>query len=265
MSEILPVLILAIVQGIAEFLPISSSGHVVIVESLYEQFTDQSLPDLLLLNVVLHAGTLLSIFVVFWHRIWRLLGEDRRLLGLLFVGSLPAAAVGLWLRCSHRDVLENPTLAGCMLLVTSALLWSTTRCQPGDVTYTRLNYGQSFIIGIFQSLALLPGLSRSGSTIVSGMWLGLRRDDAATFSFLLVIPAISGACLLESIEAYRSSAPGLGWATLACGAIVSFLVGVASLLWLLRWLQQGRLHYFAWWCFPLGCAILVWQLWPKAG
>ncbi|HEY5316255.1 MAG TPA: undecaprenyl-diphosphate phosphatase, partial [Pirellulales bacterium] len=131
--------------------------------------------------------------------------------------------------------------------------------ERGKVDYAQMTYAQAFLIGCCQSFALLPGISRSGTTIVAGLLVGLRRDSAATFSFLLAIPAILGAATLASIKLLASgSAEPAG--PLAFGVLVSFIVGIASLKLLLRWLNQGHLAWFAWWCIPVGLAVVVWQL-----
>jgi undecaprenyl-diphosphatase len=123
-----------------------------------------------------------------------------------------------------------------------------------------LGYGPALLIGLFQAFAILPGISRSGTTIVAGLGCGLRRDEAATFSFLLAIPAIGGAGLLELKDLLSEPAGHMPLGALALGALVSFVVGLLSLCWLIRWLQKGRLHLFAWWVIPLGLAVIAWRL-----
>lgn len=260
MMLLLEVLLLAVVQGVAEFLPISSSGHLIITETLWETATDRDLPEIVMLSIVLHAGTLAAVMVVYWSRIWRLLGEDRRALGLLVVGTLPAVIVGLTIKRQFGEVLESTLLAGFMLPVTGAMLIAATWLRTGETPYTELSYGRALVIGLFQAVALLPGISRSGATIVGGLVVGLRRDAAATFSFLLALPATAGACILELRDLSSQESSPLPLWLLALGAVVSFLVGVAALRWLLAWLAQGKLYYFAWWCIPVGLAVIAWQL-----
>ena len=259
MMDYLPVLVLAVVQGITEFLPISSDGHLVVAEALLRQ-SGQKVPQGLQLTLALHAGTLLSICVVFWRRIWRLLGADRRVLGLLVVGTIPVVIVGLLLREHADEWLKSTLLTGLMLPLNGLmLLWAAGR--PGGTTgYEELTHARALGIGLAQALAPLPGISRSGSTIAAGLGVGLRRDAAATFSFLLALPAVGGACLNELIKYYRDgSGPVIPGAQLLVGAIVSFVVGVVALVWLLRWLQAGRLHWFGWWCIALGLGVIAWQ------
>lgn len=229
----LEVLILAVIQGVGEFLPISSSGHLVVGMAAFEQL-GIPIHEKLTVSIILHVGSLLAILIVFQRRIRDLLGADRRLIGLLVVGSVPAAVVGLWLQKYFKAALESPVTAGLMFPVTGALLLWTLRTPPGNRLCREMTYAQAFYIGLFQALAILPGVSRSGATIVAGLTTGLRRDEAAAFSFLLAIPAIGGAGLLEARHLLNGPADAVPVAVLAGGGVVSFLVSVASLLWLIR-------------------------------
>lgn len=267
--EYLRVVLLAALQGLAEFLPISSSGHLVIADALLECAGWGGVPDFLELSIVLHAGTLLSVLVVYWRRFWHLLGSEARMIGPLLVGTLPAVAVGLplhemeWLKAA---LLESPLVAGLMLPVTGVLLLASARCPAGQTEYAQVTYRQALVIGLFQAVAILPGISRSGSTIAAGLFVGLRRDAAATFSFLLGSIATAGACLLELRSMLgRSTGPATPAAVLVVGLVASFVVGVLALVWLLRWLERGRLKHFAWWCIPVGVAVTVWQVALLAG
>jgi len=264
---LLEVLILAVVQGIAEFLPISSSGHVVVLSALFGQ-TGHPINGQLTLNVVLHVGTLAAVLVFFRRRIVRLLGRDRRVIGLLLAGSLPAALVG-GVRIVAKGtefghlmdaLLENALVAGLMFPVTGLMLLWSARRETGQTACRELGYLRALVIGVFQAFAILPGVSRSGATIVAGLGCGLKREEAATFSFLLAIPVIAGAGLHETVELVQERASANSLGLLALGAVVAFLVGLVSLRWLVRWLKQGRLHYFAWWVLVLGPVVIVWQL-----
>lgn len=272
----LEILVLAIMQGITEFLPISSSGHFVVLASLLER-GGMPLDEKLAVNVILHVGSLAAIVVFYWRRIWRLLSADRRVIGLLAVASVPAAAVGFLLREHAKNALEDPLTAGLMFLVTAAMLLWTSRHQSGDTLYRDLSYPRAMAVGVMQAFAILPGISRSGSTIVAGMAVGLRRDEAATFSFLMAIPVIAGAGLLEVwkhkylvgkwllelwehknlVEQTTSATPVIA---LVLGAATSFAVGLLALAWLVRWIQQGQLHRFAWWLLVVGPLVIAWQL-----
>lgn len=278
--DLIRTLILAVVQGLTEFLPVSSDGHLVVVSALFESVTGHKLDELLALEIMLHAGTLAAVLIVFRKQTVRLLTADRRVIGLLIVGTLPAAVFGLTLKkldkVYHWGILESPLAAGLGLIVTGlVLLWGTrprvhvspdadvtASVEEHGLTYPELTYGQALLIGCFQAIAVLPGVSRSGLTIASSLALiGLRRSDAANFSFLLSIPAVGGAVFLQLVEfAREGTGAQLPWGDLALGAVVSMLVGLAALRWLLLMLRGGKFRYFAYYCIPLGIAVTAWQL-----
>jgi len=260
-ASLLHIVILAVLQGITEFLPVSSSGHIVIAGALLAHTLGEPPARASDINIFLHAGTLASILVVYWRRIWRLLGEDRRVIGRLVVGTLPAVVVGLLLKTKFPLLLDSPLLAGLMLPITGVMLIWASRRPLGNTDCRDLTYGRVLVIGCLQAVAILPGISRSGATIAAGLGVGLRRSEAATFSFLLAIPAISGAIVLELRELIRGEDQLAAADLLSAGASVSFVVGVFALWWLIRWLERGRLQLFAWWCIPVGLLIVVWQLW----
>lgn len=256
----LDLIILSVIQGVAEFLPISSSGHLVIVEAILGVESNQA--DL---NIALHFGTLLSIFVFYFQRIFRLLGEDRRVIPLLVLGTIPAAVIGVTIKKLFPEALENALLAGLMLPVTGAILLWAGRKPSGDLTYQRLSWGKTLVIGCFQAVALLPGISRSGFTISAGLMTGQRKDSAATFSFLLALPAILGATVLEFKDVAAGEIEQDTLLKLVVGALISFVVGLGALTWLVKLLEKGRLHWFAYWCIPVGIGVVVWQLIEKFG
>jgi len=257
--DYLSVVILGIVQGITEFLPISSDGHLAIAEALYTAATGSTFPPGLELTIALHAGTLFSILVVFRRRVWALLRQDRRVIGLIVVGTLPLVPAALLLELLGEATLKSPLLTGLLLPVNGLILIWAARRPPGEMEYQQISYRQALLIGLFQAIAPLPGISRSGSTIAAGMFVGLRREAAATFSFLLGLAALSGACVKYLVLDYANFA-GMPWQPVLLGAVVAFLVGVVALRWLLQWLVAGRLVYFAWWCFGLGAVVVAWQL-----
>lgn len=258
--DLIEIIVLSIVQGISEFLPISSSGHVVVVAALLEAITKKPLPDVLEVNIVLHFGTLLAVIAFYWKRLWRLFGEDRHTIGLLVIGSLPIAVVGFAVHRWMPQMLESAWLSGWMLLVTATIVLWASRHLKGQLTYQQINYRQAFWVGLWQAVAVLPGVSRSGSTIAAGLAVGLRPEAAAAFSFMLAIPAIFGACLLHVSQLSRHGGASMPLSLLALGALLAFVVGLLALRWLLLWIQGGRLHYFAFWCAPLGVAVIAWQL-----
>jgi undecaprenyl-diphosphatase len=257
------VLVLAVVQGITEFLPISSDGHLVLVEALL--FGGQSEMQSLDLTIVLHLGTLGSILVYYRQRIARLVTEDRRVAGLIVLGTIPAVALVLVCKLLLDDlfepILKSTLLAGFMLPVSGIALLYSLHAGAGSRDYRELTVVESVVIGIAQALAILPGLSRSGSTISAGLMLGLSRSAAATYSFLLAIPALAGAGVYEGLSLLKEGARlSTSPANLAIGAFVSFLVGLAAIGSLERLLLRGRLHYLGWYCIALGLAVVAWQL-----
>lgn len=256
------IMILAVVQGLTEFLPVSSSGHLVALSALIASGEPGEL-DVADVNVVLHVGTLFSIIVFYWYRVWRLLGEDRRVIRLLIIGTIPAVVLGLTIKVACEQVIENALLAGLLLPVTGLMLLWAGRRMDGEGEYAELTGRQAFVIGLSQSAAILPGLSRSGTTISAGLRLGLAPPAAATFSFLLAIPAIAGAGLLTTISMATKTGVTTAWPHLLAGGCVSFVVGLFALRWLISWLERGRLRLFAWWCIPLGICVTVWQIWVR--
>ena len=292
------VLVLAILQGIAEFLPISSSGHLVTVGAWFGE-----LPDEPTLEILLHAGTLGSILVVYRTRIFELLRRDRRVTALLIVGTIPAAVVGVLIKTQFSDLLRSPVLAGCMLIVTGLMLIGLGRLRPRrsvapsdnegvdnegvgsegtveasapeavssatsaataadaslGVAYPSMSYLAALAVGCFQAFAILPGISRSGSTILGGRLMGLKDEDSVTFSFLLAIPAIGGATVfaIKDLVESEGASGRYSLASLAAGALIAFVVGLLALRWLIDWSRRGRLHWFAWWCIPFGTLVIV--------
>jgi undecaprenyl-diphosphatase len=261
MSQLAEILVLAVVQGITEFLPISSSGHLAVLADLFRQIGAEPVEEELTVTIVLHVGTLAAIIAFYWRRIGQLLGKDLRVIGLLVVGTLPAAVVGIGIKTLHFDeALESALLAGLMFPITAAmLLWSARQPRQGGLC-RHLSYGQALLIGAFQAFAILPGISRSGATIVAGLACGLRRDEAAAFAFLLAIPSIGGAGLLEALDLASQGPANLSPAALVLGMVVSFAVGLTALWWLLRWLKEGHLHWFAWYLLPLSAAVILWKM-----
>jgi undecaprenyl-diphosphatase len=259
------VLVLAVVQGVTEFLPVSSDGHLALVEPLI--WTSKTpRPEAMDLTIVLHLGTLGSILVFYRRRIVELLTSDRRVAGLIILGTIPAVALVLVCKVLLDDrleeILKSVFLAGLMLPVTgAALIWATFRAG-GERDYRELTWFDTIVIGIAQALAILPGLSRSGSTITAGFARGLSRRAAATYSFLLAIPALAGAGAYEGLKmakhgATLSASPG----DLVIGAVVSFGVGLVALSLLSRVVERGRLHYFGWYCIGLG-VVVIGLNWP---
>lgn len=256
-------LILAIIQGLTEFLPVSSSGHLVLGRS-YLPGGEQLASDARV-EVLLHVGTLLAVLFFYRREVLALMmgaaGQgaaphaQRRLLGLLLLGSIPAAIIGLGFEHQIEEIFAAPAFAAALLLVTGTFLWLSRRLPEGRCELTDLSVRAALLIGAAQAVAILPGISRSGSTIVAGMALGLSSPAAATYSFLLSIPAVGGAILLrgKDLLAFTAEEP----LAAAVGVGVSALVGLAA-LGLLVWIGRSRrLWWFAPYCWLLGATGLA--------
>lgn len=268
--SLVEILVLAIVQGLTEFLPVSSSGHLVVANALLEAFGAPPTQDLVEVSIALHLGTLASVLVYYRREIAKLLGEDRRVAPLLIFGTIPAAIVGIGLKKGLPDatadgLLENVLVAGLMFPVTAAILIAGSRCLAGTGKYQSLTRLQVFAIGAAQAFAILPGVSRSGSTIAAGLGVGLDRESASTFAFLLAIPAILGAGFLEATDILQEGSTGTSIGLLAIGFVVSFVVGWAALALLIQFVRRGKLAVFAWYLVPLGIAVVAWRLLGAAG
>jgi undecaprenyl-diphosphatase len=269
-SDIIQAIVLGIVQGITEFMPISSDGHLVIVPWLLG-WEDQSL----LFDTVLHWGTLISILLVFWGDLWaifvatlssirsRSLADPNARLGwLIVVGSIPAVVFGLFFKDLFEELSTNPLVAGIFLLVTAALLAGSellTRHRRPSREIENMSLGQVSLIGFAQVFALLPGLSRSGSTIATGLATGVRREAAARFSFLLGTPAFLGAALLLLVDALATD-PAAVQAQLPMmlvGAVVSAIVGYIAIRGLLAYLRHHSLYLFAGYCLVMGLVVIA--------
>ncbi|MDX1673873.1 MAG: undecaprenyl-diphosphate phosphatase [Longimicrobiales bacterium] len=246
-------LILGLVQGLTEFLPVSSSGHLVMAQT----FLGVPAPGVFL-EVVLHVATLLSVMVVYRVRLAGLLvGSVRgdrlalRYVGMLALATLPVAVIGFLFKDAIAAAFDTPHVTGFMLLVTGGILWSTAwggRDRPVHEPRT----AQAVGMGLAQCLALLPGISRSGSTIAAGLWLQLDGERAAEFSFLMSLPAIAGAAVLQATELEGAAVDG----PLVAAFVTALVAGVAaikSLVWLVR--RQG-FHHFAWYVWGAGLFFL---------
>ncbi len=266
--SLLEAVVLGIVQGLTEFLPISSSGHLVLGEFLLKIKLDD-----VSFEVFVHLGTFFSVVIVFRHTIrsllqavWlriasRLSGlssdqvkKDVSLLWLIVVGSIPAGIVGLLFKTQIERSFASPTMVAVMLLITGAVLFFTAFFQTPRVS---MSFPDAVVIGIAQALAMLPGISRSGMTISAGIFRGVERSRAAEFSFLLSLPAILGAGLIELREVLGDPLLQENLTIYLAGAITAFGVGYAAIRLLLKVIRKGKFQFFAYYCFALGIFFLV--------
>jgi undecaprenyl-diphosphatase len=279
--DFLKAILLGVLQGATEFLPISSSAHLVAAQALLRQpptGTDvPTAPEELVLAVALHFGTLLAILVVFRRELLRLVADGLTgaavvaqgrglaaarerapmfyLALAIVVGTIPAGVVGLLFEDAFDAAFKNLTAAGAFLICTGLLLLASRLARPPRTD--AVTPAKGFLIGLAQAAALLPGISRSGSTIVAGYFTGLERDAAARFSFLLAVPALLGAAILKSCDLFDGATGGVSLGAVACGTLAAALVGGACLVALLKVVARGRLHWFAAYCLPVGALMLV--------
>jgi len=248
-SEILYAIMLGIVQGISEFLPVSSSGHLIIASSLSD-----GKPLSLSLNVALHFGTLLAILIFFWKDWAKVLKgttkfifkkeksfESHTLLPALIIGSIPAAVVGLTFKDQIEEHLHSPTIVAIPLILVGFLMVFCDRSFPNTKKLEGMSLKDGIIIGLAQAVALIPGTSRSGITISAGRALNLSKIDAARFSFLLGTPAMGGAFLLEA----RNIVEYILDPVFYVGILTSFIVGILTMRFLFKFLQKFGFVSFA--------------------
>lgn len=267
MNQTIYVAVLAILQGVSEFLPISSDGHLVIGKTLLGQIWTGVLSEQggIQLEVALHFGTLGSILVVFWNDLWSL-RRDRRLCLLVVVASIPAGLIGLTFKHQLEALFQSSLVAGCGLIVTAAFLLIGQLATSERYSERNLPFWAAFVVGCFQAVAILPGISRSGSTISAGLLVGMQRTSAATFSFLMAVVAIGGAVVLEAKDLVFDGEPlAYPAGTLALGIAISFVVGIVALKVLMRVLKGRQLHWFAYYCLAVGTATIAWQLLATKG
>jgi undecaprenyl-diphosphatase len=275
MSEYFTVLVLGLVQGLAEFLPVSSSGHLRLFESFLKPVEGVSA---LTLEVLLHGGTLLAVFIWlrsdikdfilgFFDALKQLVGRklgtkavSRRLLFLyIFVGSIPTAIIGILLKMAGVEHLGVKAVAG-FLVVTGCINFFVRRKgdeEPQGSMVEGMTYGKAIFIGICQGIAVLPGISRSGSTIAAGYYCGLPVERAARFSFLLSVPAIGGATFLTLLDIFKTGGEGAlnGLTVILAGSLLAFVVGLLALSWLFAALDKGKFHLFAYYCWIIAALV----------
>jgi undecaprenyl-diphosphatase len=254
-----------ILQGLTEFLPVSSSGHLVLVPWL----TGRE-PSSFTFDILVHFGTLFAILIYFRQDLRDLIDgglvllrtrsietPEARLAWLILLSLVPAALVVLLFRHLLIQLFSAPPAAAALLLVTGTAMFLAERYAARERGMECLHKRESVIIGVAQSVALAPGISRSGATISTGLALGLRRPDAARFSFLMAIPAILGATLLEFIDLLRGAVPDESTLVLAAGFMAALISGYLAIALLLRHLQRRGLRPFAYYCWAMGLFSLI--------
>jgi len=261
MIELIEIFIIAIAQGIGEFLPISSSGHNAVLNHLFERFGEPLTEDsaeFVKLNVLLHVGSLVAVLIVFRQRIIDMLTKDFRLIPMLVVATIPGGTAGLLIKKFAPWIQDDLRIISACFIVTGILLLYTLRLPEREKTTSTMTWLDALIIGCMQAIAILPGISRSGSTIVAGLFCRLKREEAAAFSFILSIPIITAGGLADFKDMLKAESAGTlpSWLLLV-GALVSCVAGILALVFLLNWLKKGKLWYFAIWVFVMSPITMV--------
>jgi undecaprenyl-diphosphatase len=265
--DIIHSFLLGLLQGLTEFLPISSSGHL----ALARQFMDNQLQTGIVFEVVVHFGTLGSILLYYRKEVADIIKgafklslhpmspKDKTEWYVVFIllSMIPAFIAGFTLKDQLEGIFSDPVLVSIMLLVTGTLLFATRFVKVHD---KELNMPKAFLIGIAQAFAMIPGISRSGSTISAGLFLGLKREEVANFSFLMVIPVIAGATLLQVIELIEQGPEDALIVSLVAAFLTAFISGYYALKYLIIILKKKGFHYFAYYCWLLGGVSLIYFL-----
>lgn len=274
----LQALLMGIFQGLTEYLPVSSSGHLAIAGALLGVED----PDkLMMFTIVVHIATVLSTLVILWKEIvWlfkgmlkspkpnaspygiRNLNMEQNYLLNIIISMIPVGIVGFCFKDFVEEQFNSLTVVGVCLLITAALLSFSFFAKPREKEHITML--DAFIIGIAQAIAVLPGLSRSGSTIGTGLILGDKKESLAQFSFLMVIPPILGEALLDVKKiaemGMEAAMAGISSSALIAGFIAAFIVGCLACKWMINLVKRGKMIYFAVYCAIVGLSVLVWQL-----
>ena len=242
-------IISGIVQGLTEFLPVSSSGHLVVLHHFFgynqPQFT---------FDIFLHIGTLFAVLVYFRRDIIDMLKQRPRLLIYVILATIPTALIGFLFIDFVEGLFQNIKLVGLMLFVTAGFLFIADKVSTSKSNRGKLSWVKAIGIGVIQGLAIAPGISRSGSTISSGILFGLDKNEAIRFSFLLAIPAILGALILQLI---RTGGRVVLTSQMLIGSSLAFAVGLLSIYILIKSVINAKLKYFAIYCILVGGALLI--------
>ena len=259
MSSLVPAVLLGLLQGLTEFLPVSSSGHLALAQSLIPGFSQPGV----LFDVTLHIGTLVAVCIYFWQDLRGMAlslfssgrgnaAASRRMLWLLIAGSVPTAAIGLLFRKQFEAMFSDVYGVGVWFIVTGALLFLTDRVSTRGRELSAMGLLDALVIGVAQGLAIIPSLSRSGATIAAGVFLGLERGLLVRYSFLLSIPAVAGAFVLELVTHRHEALQGFDPLAYGAGTLAALVVGYWSIGVLLNMTRSRRLSVFAYYCWAVG-------------
>ena len=236
---------LGALQGLTEFLPVSSSGHLVLAQSLIPGFSQPGV----LFDVILHFGTFFAVIFYFRKQIFKF---NKNYLMLLIIGTIPAALLGYFFQDFFEGLFSNRQIVGFALIITAVMNFLTDRYRENDGVVENT---KSFIIGIAQAIAIVPGISRSGSTIFAATRLGVKKEKAAEFSFLLSLPAVAGANILQLSKYHGQIDSNLS--LYFVGFIFSFLFVILSIYLVLKLLLKSKFKYFGWYCLLVGILAIL--------
>ncbi len=266
-------IILGLVQGLAEFLPISSSGHLAILQHFFEIDAEKVLP----FSVLLHMGTLLSLFAVYYKDIWDLIveliaalkdiftgkglrvnaNETRRFGYMIIVATIPTGIIGVLFNDFFSSLYNSMFAIGVSLLITGFFLWFAEKLAQKGKNIERMKFRDAFLVGLFQSVAIAPGISRSGSTIVGGLISGLDRSLAVKFAFLISIPSILGAAIMEAPDAFKSGLGSADFLPIIVGVIVAAVCGFIAIKAMIRVVSGKKLYIFSYYTWIAGALLLI--------
>ncbi len=263
-------LILGLLQGLTEFLPVSSSGHLVLGQTVLGVLQ----ADNITFEIFVHFGTLFSILAIFWKDVWQIFSslfkglknpgnipsllkndEHFRLAALIVVGSIPAAVIGLLFKPFVERAFADVSLVGVMLIVTGLVLFLTRLAKPKPDK--KVGWGTAIFIGFAQAFAILPGISRAGMTISAGLFSGVAREQAARYSFLLALPAIFGATLLETFEITGTPIEREFIFTLIVGTVAACIAGYVAIKTVFIVLKRDKFSYFSFYCLAVGLIVIL--------
>ena len=267
-------LLMGLLQGLTEYLPVSSSGHLTIASTLFGIDGEENM----LFTIMVHVATVLSTIVILGGEIWKIikgmfgplnagakglncLNPDQRYVLNILVSMIPIGIVGVFFKDQVEAIFgSGMTIVGICLLVTALLLTFSYYARPRE--RESISLGHAFIIGLAQAIAVLPGLSRSGSTIATGLMLGEKKSNMAQFSFLMVIPPILGEALLDVLKMVKGESLGaeIGWMPLTVGFLAAFISGCVACKWMIGIVMKGKLIYFAYYCAIAGVISLLYGL-----
>ncbi|SKC91572.1 undecaprenyl-diphosphatase UppP [Maledivibacter halophilus] len=270
--NIVKAIILGIVQGLTEFLPVSSSGHLAITQSLLNVPEDK----VVFLTVMLHFGTLISVFFIYFYDIFKIVVEFFKLFGefitgrgfklnnqyrklgiFIIVSSIPTGVMGVFFKDIFASFFTSQLVVGLALIITGILLWLAERMHRGQKSVNQMKWWDAAVVGTFQGLAITPGISRSGSTIVGSLLLGFNKELATKFSFLISIPAILGATVFQVKDVMAVGLGDFSLGIILAGVLSAFFAGLLAIKSLISFIKREKLYYFSYYTWIIGTIIVL--------